>query len=257
MTVYRWLIPPETLKKENPENVSLGNLISYHGKGRSCVTYPIANGTIINVVALISDPSLTGTHYEGHWICDANRDELVESFDNFEPDARTLVKLCEKPSKWALHVVKPLPFCVRKGVALIGDACHAMTPHFGAGAGQAIEDAFVLGRLIAHPLTTLSRIPKALHIYEEIRLPFARSLASLSLSTGWMHMFAAPGYYDGTRREDDLDERGISAYEREGMETIKQEILRRVDSMDMVSGALQAWEDAESKLRAVVGPMAN
>ena len=35
----------------------------------------------------------------------------------------------------------------------------------------------------------------------------------------------APGYYDGTRREDDLDDCGIGAYEREGMETIKQEIM--------------------------------
>jgi len=32
------------------------------------------------------------------------------------------MQLCEKPSKWALHVVKPLPFCVRNRVALIGDA---------------------------------------------------------------------------------------------------------------------------------------
>ena len=32
------------------------------------------------------------------------------------------MQFCEKPSKWALHVVKPLPFCVRNRVALIGDA---------------------------------------------------------------------------------------------------------------------------------------
>ena len=32
------------------------------------------------------------------------------------------IQLCENPSKWALHVVKPLPFCVRNRVALIGDA---------------------------------------------------------------------------------------------------------------------------------------
>jgi salicylate hydroxylase len=200
---------------------------------------------------------LTGTHYEGRWVSDATRDELVEYFDNFEPDARTMLKLCEKPSKWALHVVKPLPFCVRNRVALIGDACHAMTPHFGAGAVQAIDDAFILGRLIAHSLTPLSRIQDALRIYEEIRFPFACSVASISLSTGWMHAFMAPGYYDGTRNEDDLDECGIGAYEREGMETIKQEILRRWDFMDESSSALQAWEDAELKLKALAGQMAN
>lgn len=66
-----------------------------------------------------------------------------------------------------------------------------------------------------------------------------------------MSSFLAPEYYDGTRREDDLDERGISAYEREGMETIKQEILRRWNWVDELSGALPAWKDAESKLQAV------
>ena len=111
----------------------------------------------------------------------------------------------------------------------------------------------MLGRLIAHPLTTLSRIPDALRIYEEIRLPLAQSIASLSLSTGWMYAFMAPGYYDGTRKEDDLDERGVGAYEREGMETMKQEIDRRWDFMDELSGALQAWKDAESKLQALAG----
>jgi len=111
----------------------------------------------------------------------------------------------------------------------------------------------VLGRLIAHPLTTLSRVRGALRIYEEVRLPFAQSVASLSLSTGWMYTFMAPGYYDGTRREEDLDDRGIGAYEREGMEVTKQEILKRWDFMDSSRSALQAWVDAGLKLQALAG----
>ncbi|KAG8216144.1 hypothetical protein J3R82DRAFT_8148 [Butyriboletus roseoflavus] len=205
ITVYRWLIPVETLKKENPEHPALKDMM--FGKYVSCHIYsdsptsrlrstvfPIRLPTaLINVVVFVTDPSSAGTHYEGHWVSDGSHDELVECFRDFEPAARTLVELCDKPSKWALHAVKPLPFCVRKKVALIGDACHAMTPHFGAGAGQAIDDAFVLGRLIAHLLTTLSPVPEALRIYDEIRLPFARSVASLSLSTGWLYMFLEPG----------------------------------------------------------------
>ncbi|KAF8133281.1 hypothetical protein EV363DRAFT_1448766 [Boletus edulis] len=252
ITIYRALVAQEVLRKENPEHISLKKMTAYIGKGRNIVTYPIAKGTIINLAALTSNPSLTGTQYEGHWVSDATRDEVVEYFEGFEPDVRTLVKLCEKPSKWALHVVKPLPFCVRKRVALIGDACHAMTPHYGAGAGQAIDDAFVLGRLIAHPLTSLSRVQDALRIYEDVRLPIALSVASHSLSTGWMYSFLAPGYYDGARTEDDLDDSGIGSYEKEGMEVIKQELLRRWDILDGLKGALQAWEDAELKLVGAV-----
>ncbi|KAN0094543.1 hypothetical protein V8E55_002830 [Tylopilus felleus] len=255
--VYRALVPSEALRKESPENQSLKDMTAYIGKGKHLVTYPIAKGTIVNFAAMTCDPSLTGTHYEGHWVSDATREDLVEYFEDFEPDTREVIKLCEKPSKWALHTVKPLPFCVRNRVALIGDASHAMTPHFGGGAVQAIDDAFVLGRLIAHPLTPLSRVQDALRVYQEIRLPIGSSVATLSGSTGWMYGFMAPGYYDGTRHGDDLDERGIGSYEREGMEIIKQEILRRLDGLDELGSAPQVWKDAELKLQELAAQNAN
>ena len=72
-----------------------------------------------------------------------------------------------------------------------------------------------------------------------------------------MYTFMAPGYYDGTRGDDDLDDFGTGAYEREGMETIKQEILDQWDFLDKSSGALQAWGDAELKLRALAGQIAS
>ncbi|KAF8128577.1 hypothetical protein EV363DRAFT_1339980 [Boletus edulis] len=255
MIIYRTLVSAETLRKEHPENFALREMTVYVGKGRYLVAYPVAKGTMINFAAVVCDPALTGTNYEGHWMSNATRDELVEYFNDFEYDVRTLVKLCEKPSKWALHVVKPLPFCVRDRVALIGDASHAMMPYFGAGAGQAIDDAFVLGRLIAHPLTTLPRVHDALRIYEEIRLLPARSVASFSLSTGWMYSFMAPGYYDGGR--NGVRPRmtlALGSYEREGMENIKQEILRRWDILDGSESVLLAWANAELKLQAFGGP---
>lgn len=35
---------------------------------------------------------------------------------------------------------------------------HGMTPHLGAGAGQGIEDAYLLSQLLSHPQTTLDNI---------------------------------------------------------------------------------------------------
>ena len=72
-----------------------------------------------------------------------------------------------------------------------------------------------------------------------------------------MYGFMAPGYYDGTRHGDDLDERGIGSYEREGMEIIKQEILRRLDGLDELGSAPQVWKDAELKLQELAAQNAN
>lgn len=115
----------------------------------------------------------------------------------------------------------------------------------------------MLGRLIAHPFTTLDRIQEALRIYENIRLPFARSMASISLSKGRMGSFMEPGFYDGTTRDDNLDDKGISEYEREGMDTIRQEIEKQMHFMEESGGALTAWHEAELKLQALVGQVAN
>ena len=68
----------------------------------------------------------------------------------------------DKPLRWAIHTVKPLNSFVSGNVAILGDAvrvvfagdnayspfdriqAHAMTPHQGSGAGQAIEVFFSL-----------------------------------------------------------------------------------------------------------------
>jgi 2-polyprenyl-6-methoxyphenol hydroxylase-like FAD-dependent oxidoreductase len=50
-----------------------------------------------------------------------------------------------RPFEW---VIAPPPWW-RGRVLLIGDAAHASTAHLGAGAGMAIEDAVVLGELLA------------------------------------------------------------------------------------------------------------
>ncbi|KAG9310221.1 hypothetical protein JVU11DRAFT_9866 [Chiua virens] len=103
----------------------------------------------------------------------------------------------------------------------------------------------------AHPLTSLGRISEVLRIYEEIRLPFAPSLANLSFSTGSMYVFDVPGYYDGTRKVD-VGANGIGAYERESMATIlKREIWRRWDSVESSRDPLATWKEAESKLQAL------
>ena len=72
-----------------------------------------------------------------------------------------------------------------------------------------------------------------------------------------MYSFMAPGYYDGTRDGDDLDDCGIGSYEKEGMDVLKQEILKGWNTLHESRSAPQAWVDAELKLQVLASQIAN
>ncbi|MBQ1057223.1 FAD-dependent oxidoreductase [Micromonospora sp. C32] len=79
-----------------------------------------------------------------------------------------------------LHLDTPLPTYVQGRVALLGDAAHAMTPHLGQGAGQAIEDAVVLGAVCANGTADLAG---ALASYDRQRRPRSQAVARAALRT--------------------------------------------------------------------------
>jgi 2-polyprenyl-6-methoxyphenol hydroxylase-like FAD-dependent oxidoreductase len=60
-----------------------------------------------------------------------------------------------------LESVMLTPEWYRGRVVIIGDAAHAMTPHLGQGAAQAIEDGVVLSRLLARGDRPLAEILQA------------------------------------------------------------------------------------------------
>ena len=67
-----------------------------------------------------------------------------------------------------------------------------MAPHQGSGAGQAVEDAWILASILSHPLTTKETLPEALKIYEEIRLPFANEIVRKSAESGRLCEYNEP-----------------------------------------------------------------
>ena len=60
------------------------------------------------------------------------------------------------------------------------------------------QDAYVLGRLLAHPSTTLERIPEVLKKYESVRLPAANSVVHRSRLAGLLYEFNGKDLYDGS-----------------------------------------------------------
>lgn len=65
----------------------------------------------------------------------------------------------------------------------MGDAAHATTPWQGAGAGQAIEDAMVIGHLLAHA-ETRDEVQAAFKAYDTVRRPRSQQVIDSSRGTG-------------------------------------------------------------------------
>ncbi|KAI5117340.1 hypothetical protein M0805_001945 [Coniferiporia weirii] len=181
---YRAIVPREMLERINPTHSAIFAAKYYVGKSKHIIVFPISHGHLINVVAFCSWPDKFGTIYEGKAVERCSKEELLEQYMGWEEEVQQLLQCVEDPSRWAINSLNGLPTSVHDRVALLGDAAHATTPHQGSGAGQAIEDAYILGVLLAHPLTTLFTLRTTLKVYEEIRLPHGNKVQRLSAEGG-------------------------------------------------------------------------
>jgi 2-polyprenyl-6-methoxyphenol hydroxylase-like FAD-dependent oxidoreductase len=71
---------------------------------------------------------------------------------------------------------EPLAAWGQGPVTLLGDAAHAMLPHAGQGAAQALEDAVFLGRALRGG----APVEAALRAYEAARIPRTRAIVALA-----------------------------------------------------------------------------
>jgi salicylate hydroxylase len=91
------------------------------------------------------------------------------------------------PSQWAIFEHPHLSTFAKSRVAILGDAAHASTPHQGAGAGQAIEDAHVLSELIGDSrVKTATDVMAAFEAYDEIRRPRSQRVVTSSKENAYL-----------------------------------------------------------------------
>lgn len=85
------------------------------------------------------------------------------------------------PSQWAIFEHPHIPNYARSRVAVLGDAAHASTPHQGAGAGQAIEDAHVLAELLGdRRVRSAEDVISVFRAYDDIRRPRSQRVVTSS-----------------------------------------------------------------------------
>lgn len=177
---YRSLIPmEEAVKVLGEEFTKTGNVNICDGA--LTTTYPVEKGTMFNIVAARDQP----TWDDPEWVLPANKELIQEEFKTTGAKMQQIVSLLKDPQKWSLwHHPDASTFC-RGRFAIIGDAAHAATPHQGAGAGQAFEDALVLSELLAHEkVQTVADIESAFVAFDAIRRPRTLRVVETSRENG-------------------------------------------------------------------------
>jgi salicylate hydroxylase len=135
------------------------------GDGKHFMVFPVRAGTLLNYVGFVPTESETVES----WSAIGDRDQLAESFAGWDPQITTLLDKVESCFWWGLYDRRPLERWTNGRLALLGDAAHAMLPHLGQGANQAVEDGVALAVLLEGKAS--AEVPEILRGYERFRRP--------------------------------------------------------------------------------------
>ena len=120
---------------------------------------------MVNFVALVEQDIWT----RESWTEQANIADVLAAFEGWNPQVLLILGAVDETFVWGLFARPSIGHWSAGRVTLLGDACHAMLPFWAQGAAQAIEDGAVLASCLAE--IGRSGIPKALRLYESLRLP--------------------------------------------------------------------------------------
>ncbi len=123
----------------------MGDCTKWWGEDRHIVMYPVKPDR--SEVYFVTSQPEPGFNLES-WSAKGDVDVLRAAFEGFHPDVQRVLAACPDVHKRPLVDRDPLEHWVDGNVALLGDACHPMTPYMAQGAAMAIEDAAILSRCL-------------------------------------------------------------------------------------------------------------
>ncbi|EJC99781.1 FAD/NAD-binding domain-containing protein [Fomitiporia mediterranea MF3/22] len=240
---YRALVDTNMLLKVAPGHRAASLPMMYCGKDKHVVSYPISQGRLVNLVPFVTVPSGEGKQLDGPAVVDVTKQEMLDQYKGWEPEVYSLLDSSEKVQRWAISHIRGLPTYVDGRVAILGDAAHAMTTHLGAGAGQAIEDSFILGKLLAQPGVNKSNLASVLRVYDAVRRPFGNHIVERSRTSGFLYEF--------NNLPDDIDEALIRAGSDVELGKLTREIYKKWEIQWSALPNVE-WKEAERRLKEVV-----
>jgi 6-hydroxynicotinate 3-monooxygenase len=167
---YRTVFPAALLN-----GAAIDDQAKWWGPDRHIVMYYV-NPQRSEVYFVTSTPEPDFT--QESWSTTGDMATLRDAYRDFHPTVRTVLDAAPSAHKWALVVRDPLPNWTQGRIALLGDACHPMTPYMAQGAGTSIEDAAVLSRCLEG--VDPDGVAVALRRYEATRKPRTSEIQALS-----------------------------------------------------------------------------
>ena len=164
-----------------------GRFVFWLGPDRHVLAYPVGgpDAPCINVGAFLK----TAEPPDASWTQEGDPAAMRAAFQGWDRRLQRLLGAVDRCYLLSMHQHEPPRQWCRGRVALLGDACHAMLPHAGQGAGMAIEDAVVLAR-------SLHRRPDdpvaALAAYGAERGPRVRRVMGMVQTLGGQYRIAQP-----------------------------------------------------------------
>lgn len=125
------------------------------------VMYPVRRGVDVAFVVVTQD-----SQPKKGWGDTIDQRIILKAFNELHHDVAEILQLAGHWKQWSLLDTKPLPSWYEKQIVLIGDAAHPILPFMAQGGAMAIEDGYVLGRLIAQLGTNPSQI---FPVFEKMR----------------------------------------------------------------------------------------
>lgn len=182
----RILFKTEDVLAKGLHDFSKNNSIEFWGgkDKNKIVLSPCSDNSVVSCYCFFEN---NGTDISDSWHNEISIETLLNSVPNLDPTLQTLFKECGYDIKqWRLYDHEPLPYFVKastngaKGVALLGDAAHAMMPDQSQGAVAAFEDSGALGYIFSPKFNSLS-MEQRLKLYEEERKPRVTKIQAASL----------------------------------------------------------------------------
>lgn len=149
---------------------AVSSVTTFLHRGFHMVAYPVSKGAAFNLVAFTKGERIA----EG-WSGAADPMILAKAMHGTAPELIRLVEDVGAWMAWPIHTVdQQQPWTAPEGIALIGDAAHAMTPFAAQGAAMAIEDAATLAECAA---TFPTDPATGLRVWENLRRPRVAKVA--------------------------------------------------------------------------------